>query len=89
MNQKVFFHSNEKKLNEYISVKKDTPQSELLFKMVLYQNTSASGHNSRPQNIESTVTVNAINATPVGITILKNLKEMFSFCIVLTLHIQI
>jgi len=37
--------------------KKDTPQLELLLRTVLYQKTSASGHNHRRQNHESINTV--------------------------------
>ena len=55
-------------------MKKDTPQSELLFNMVLYQKTSASGQSSRPQNIESMVTVRATSPAPAGTTILNKLE---------------
>ena len=39
--------------------RKDTPQFELLFRIVLYHSTSPSGHRYLLQNIESTETVKA------------------------------
>lgn len=42
--------------------------------MVLYHKTSASGHTSRPQNNESTNTVNAIKIAAVGKHIVIKLK---------------
>lgn len=42
--------------------------------MVLYHKTSASGHTSRPQNNESTNTVNVIKIAAVGKHILIKLK---------------
>lgn len=42
---------------------------------VLNQKTSASGHSSRRQNIESTTTVSETSPTPAGITILSNLEK--------------
>lgn len=63
------------KIKIFVIYKKDTPHSELLFKIVLNQKTSASGHKMRPQNIESIMTVNATNAIPAGITIFINLKD--------------
>lgn len=69
MQKNFFIHDVYKKVN-----KKDTPQSELLFKTVLYHNTSASGHSSRPQNTESTATVSATSPMPAGITIFSNLQ---------------
>lgn len=55
------------------NLKKDTPQSELLLRTMLNQNTSASGHSGRPQNIESTNIVSPTNPTPAGIVIFINL----------------
>ena len=44
-------------IRHFSATTKDTPQLELLLRMVLYQNTSASGQSHRRQNHESTTTV--------------------------------
>lgn len=63
----------------FFPFKKDTPHWELLFRMVLNQKTSASGQVNLCQKNESIDTVNRINASAVGITSFKHLKnENFS-----------
>jgi hypothetical protein len=59
----------------FFLIKKDTPQSELLFKIVLNQNTSASGHKMRCQKMESIVTVSVIKIMAAGIAYLRSLKK--------------
>lgn len=57
-----------------VNFKKDTPQSELLFNMVLYHSTSPSGQSKRCQKNESTA-IEVISITmAVGTAIFKILK---------------
>lgn len=56
-------------------MQKDTPYSELRFKIKLNQSTSPSGHTGRFQNMESITTVTVRIMIPPGIPIWNNLKQ--------------
>lgn len=60
------------------AIQKDTPYSELRFKITLNQSTSPSGHIGRFQNMESITTVAVRIPIPLGIPIWNNLKQINS-----------
>lgn len=73
------------------NVLKDTPQSELLLRNVLNQNTSPSGQSNLPQNIESIATVRPRHTIPAGTaafiilqqTVIKS-KHIYMHAVIIT-----